>query len=367
MTVNHTAKTATFSRVSDYYRDLAAYRLVAEDLEPVVRPADTVGELHQGGSGDPRRQPLRHLAVGRDPHPGRRLRGPSGRRRDREPAAAWGSRGAARGGPDPAADSPACPVTPRDPSSGSRRTTDAWSGPRSLSRTQNGPWETAKRLPDHRVRRRDIPPDIFATEPPAGYTAKNSKATAPAAELRRGLMSFNANGRSVEFGVLVAFTLSDGSVIAGWQSRERQNGGSQEPLFANLTFGGPLPKLPVEIHGLRPTGRSSNVTYIGHHLAYTRKADRFTEWSLYVPTGTPPAIVRQAGYDAVYRLNPGSTANAQFGMTVDSVIPIKTAEDFDKWVGGAMAELSDNGKAAESLTYQKVTELAQRLRTPAKP
>ncbi len=212
-----------------------------------------------------------------------------------------------------------------------------------------------------------IPPDIFATEPPAGYTAKNAKAAAPAAELRRSLMSFNANGRTVEFGVLVAFTLSDGSIIAGWQSRERQKGGSQEPLFANLTFGGPLPKLPVEIYGLRPAGRPTGTTYLGHHLACTRKADRFTEWSLYVPTGTPPASVRQSGYEALYRFNMTATANAQFGMTVESGVPIKTAEDFDKWVRGAIIELSDDAKAPESLTYQKVTELSQRLRPPAKP
>jgi hypothetical protein len=180
-------------------------------------------------------------------------------------------------------------------------------------------------------------------------------------------MSFNANGRTVEFGVLVAFTFSDGSIIAGWQSREAQNAGTQEPLFAHLTFGGPLPKLPVEMYGLQPAGRPAGTTYLGHHLTWTRKADRFTEWSLYVPTGAALATVRPASYSVLYRLNIASAANAQFGMTVDSAVPIKTAEDFDKWVGGALAELSDNGKAPEPLVYQKVTELAQRLRTGAKP
>ena len=185
-------------------------------------------------------------------------------------------------------------------------------------------------------------------------------------DLRRGGTGANVNRGSL-YDVQVAFTLGDGSVVVGWQSSAGSGAGSQEPLFAKLTFGGPLPKLPLEIYGLRPAGPAGSITYTGRHLGYTRKADRFTEWSLYVPTGTPPAIVKQAGYNALYRLNPDSKSNAQMGFTVEYGVLIKTPEDFDKWVRSAMAELSDNGQAPESLTYQTVTELAQRLRTPAKP
>jgi hypothetical protein len=361
MSLNHTAKTATFSRVSEYYRDRAAERLAqrlwsqlcgqATPLESFTRagqetingtPCDIwqVEAAHTLGDGSG------GLTSG-----GGMMRG------------AGMVRGGGRG---PRGAFPGLPGY----STRSKLWLAADSGrlvrAQASSRTQGGPWELQS---DYQTIECNgpIPAGIFATEPPAGYTAKNAKATAPPMELRRGLTTFGANGRSVEFGILVAFTLNDGSVIAGWQSRDRQTEGSQEPLFTNLTFGGPLPKLPVEIYALRPVGRAGPLTYTGHHLGYTRKADRFTEWSLYVPAGTPPASVKQAGYDAVYRFNPSFQFNGQFGLSAVYGSVIKTTEDFDKWIGGAMVELSDNGKAPESLTYQKVTELAQRLRTPAKP
>jgi len=165
--------------------------------------------------------------------------------------------------------------------------------------------------------------------------------------------------------VLTSFTLSDGSVIVGWQSIDHEADQAQEPLFAKLTFGGRLPRLPLEIYGLRPVGPAGSITYTGPHLAYTRKADRFTEWSLYVPSGTSPAIVKQAGYNALYRSNSDPRSNAQMGFTVEYGVLIKTAEDFDKWVRGAMAELSDD--APEPLPYEKVVGRCQRLHAPAEP
>jgi len=41
---------------------------------------------------------------------------------------------------------------------------------------------------------------------------------------------------------------------------------------------------------------------------------------------------------------------------------IETSEDFDEWVLGAMAELSDDGKAPEGFTYDEVLELAEEIR-----
>jgi hypothetical protein len=366
MTLDHATKTATFARVSAYYRDLAAQRLAqglwsqlcgqATPLEDFVKVGQ---ETVNGTLCDTWQLDAVHTAG--DGSGGLKAGGGVMR------AGGRGPRGGAMGGGGngPRGGFPGAP--------GYSTRTKLWLATdngrliraQASSRLQGGPWELQSDYQTIECNG-EIPPEVFATEPPAGYTAKNSKATAPAAQLRRG-MSFNANGRTVEFGVLVAFTLSDGSVIAGWHSRERESAGTQEPLFAHLTFGGPLPKLPVEIYGLRPAGQPTGMTYLGHHLACTRKADRFTEWSLYVPTGTPPAAVRQSGCEALYRFNMTATANAQFGMIVESGVPIKTAEDFDKWVHGAMAELSDNGKVTEPLVYQKVAELSQRLRTPAKP
>jgi hypothetical protein len=41
---------------------------------------------------------------------------------------------------------------------------------------------------------------------------------------------------------------------------------------------------------------------------------------------------------------------------------IETQEDFDMWVLGAMAELSDAGIAPEHVTYESVLELAEKVR-----
>jgi hypothetical protein len=210
----------------------------------------------------------------------------------------------------------------------------------------------------------EIPPDTFAIEPPEGYTATNSKETAPAMAIGASTARCGANGYNLECSVAASFTLADGSVVVGWQGVDVGSEQSQAPLFENLTFGGSLPKLPIEIYGLRPAGMSSAVTYTGHHLGCTRKADRFTEWTLYVPSGTAPASARESGYDVLYRFNLDPQPSAGFGLRVGYGVPINTAEDFDAWVRGAMAELSDGGVAPETITYQKVVDLARRLRTP---
>ncbi len=43
-------------------------------------------------------------------------------------------------------------------------------------------------------------------------------------------------------------------------------------------------------------------------------------------------------------------------------VPIETAEDFDTWVLGAMAELSDSGTPPPEVTYQKIVDLARQIR-----
>ncbi len=355
MTLNHTAKTATFSRVSAYYRDLAAQRLSHKVWTQLCGQAALLESFPKAGQETVndvtcniwQLDATHTLGDGSgSPRAGGGMVGP-------------GSRGPRGGFPGPPG------YTTRSKfwlAADSGRPVRA----QALSRTQDGRWDLQSDYSTIECNG-EVPPGTFATEPPAGYATRNSKATAPPAELRRGLMNFNANGRNVEFGVLVAFTLSDGSVVAGWQSRGGQDGASQEPLFANLTFGGPLPKLPVEIYGLRPAGHPSAPAYTGHHLAYTRKADRFTEWSLYIPAGTPPPLVKQAGYDALYRFHLDAKPNALFGLNVEYGVPIQTAEDFDKWVRGAMAELSDGGTPPVGTTYQKVCDVARQVRVSIKP
>lgn len=204
-----------------------------------------------------------------------------------------------------------------------------------------------------------VPDGVFTMEPPEGYTLKNAMETAIPTELGSGggvgYSSFSAKTR-------IGFLMGDGSVIVAWQSIESESDIPQDELFMGLEFGGPLPKLPVEIYGLKPAGVSSNLTYTGCHLAHTQKAGQFVEWSLYVPDGTPPMSVRQLGCDVLYRFNIEPEPKWRISLTVNCSLLIGGAEDFGKWVLGAMAELSDDGKIPNGVSYESVLQLAEKIR-----
>ncbi|MFH1715901.1 MAG: hypothetical protein ABIF19_01000 [Planctomycetota bacterium] len=204
-----------------------------------------------------------------------------------------------------------------------------------------------------------VPDGVFTMESPEGYTLKNTMETAIPLELGSGggagYGSFSVNTR-------IDFLMSDGSVIVAWQSLNNESEIPQDEFFMGLEFGGPLPMLPVEIYGLKPAGASSELTYTGYHLTHIQKAGKFIEWSLYVPDGTPPASVRQLGFDVLYRFNLDPEPKWRIGLTVDCSMLIEGAEDFDKWVLGAMAELSDDGQAPEGITYERVLQLAEKVR-----
>jgi len=204
-----------------------------------------------------------------------------------------------------------------------------------------------------------IPDGVFTMEPPGGYTLKNTMETAIPSELGSGggvgYDSFSAKTR-------IGFLMSEGSVIVAWQSLDNESETPQDGFFTGLEFGGPLPRLPVEIYGLKPAGVSSDLIYTGFHLAHTQKAGEFIEWSLYIPYGTPPASVQQLGCDVLYRFNVDPKPKWRIGLTVNCSLLIEGAEDFDKWVLGAMTELSDYGKAPEDVTYERVLQLAEQVR-----
>jgi hypothetical protein len=230
-----------------------------------------------------------------------------------------------------------------------------------LSRTGNGEWELDEdyQTIEYNV---EIPENTFAMEPPEGYTTQNTKETATFLDIGSGGVAY----QSLWCSLLISFTLSDGSVVMGWRSFDSASEQLQDLLYQDLTFGGPLPKLPVEVHGIKPAGVSNGVTYTGYHLAYTHKGDKFSEWSLYVPNGTPPASVEELGYAALYRFNLASQPKWIIGLTTDYGVPIETAEDFETWVLGAMAELSDTGTAPSQVTYQAVLELIQQVHAAAR-
>ncbi|HCO96770.1 MAG TPA: hypothetical protein DIU00_22995 [Phycisphaerales bacterium] len=207
----------------------------------------------------------------------------------------------------------------------------------------------------------DIPEGIFAMEIPEGYEAINSKDTAGPLELdEQGYLGT----RGLALDARISFTLSDGSVILGWRGVDTESTVSQRELFEQLKFGGALPRLPVEVYALKPLGWTGNTTYAARHLAYTQKGDELIEWSLYVPDGLWPKRSEMFGYELLCKVNSERQMGQWPGMSVDYGIKIETEEDFDKWIRGAMAELSNDGKAPEGVTYERVLQLTEQVREP---
>lgn len=342
MTLNHTAKTAAFTRVSDYSRQLMTYRqsrLLWGQL--CGRPAQLEHFVKMGRDDiDGNSYDIWQLEAG-------------GGMGNVVGGAGAGGRGWSTGN-----GSGQGHVAMAIPSLQSK----LWISPNSgrlgraqvLSKIGDGHWRLGQDYYtiDYDVQ---IPESTFTTELPAGYTATNSKETAPVMELPRATVRYG----SLECSVVASFTLSDGSVIVAWQGCDDEDQGSQEPLFANLTFGGPLPKLPIEIYSLKAVGTSERAAYTARHLGHTSKADQLIEWTLYVPKITPPDNVKYLGYEALWRFNTTTQPSGQIGMTVGYGVPIKTPEDFDKWVRGAMVELSDSATAPDQVTYQSVSKLIQ--------
>jgi len=209
----------------------------------------------------------------------------------------------------------------------------------------------------------EIPDVVFSMAIPKDYTLKNTIETAIATELGGGGgVGYGDTQYSLRANTIIGFVMSDGCIIAGWYSVDDSSEIPQEEYFTDLEFGGSLPQLPVEIYALKPTVKTSDVTYTGYHLIHTRKADKIIEWGLYVPDGTPPVSISQLGCYVLYRFNLDPEPKWRLGLNVDCSLLIENASDFDAWVLGAMAELSDDGSAPEDLTYERVTQLAQMIR-----
>jgi hypothetical protein len=232
-----------------------------------------------------------------------------------------------------------------------------------LRKVDSGEWKVATdySLIEYNV---EPPEGTFSMEPPEGYTASNSPQTAYPTELNAGMFTgFSDEQYHYKCGPKVAFALADGSIVLGWQSFEYKDEEKQARFFEGVTFGGPLPKLPVEFYALKPDNGSGAPLYTGYHLAFTRKQGRFAEWGLYVPDGTPPADVQVTGYEMLCRWNLEFAQHFTIHhMTVTPEFTIETTAEFDEWVLGAMAELSEDGTAPPQITYQAVLDLTQQIR-----
>ncbi|MHC4461178.1 MAG: hypothetical protein ACYS6W_13790 [Planctomycetota bacterium] len=204
-----------------------------------------------------------------------------------------------------------------------------------------------------------IPQGIFNTEPPKGYKLDNTKETALLSGV--GISPEKVMRQDYELHRHIGFTLSDGSVIIGWSCPEKSRS-SQSDLFKGLTPGGRLPEFAAKIESLTAIPQKLGISYKGHHLAYTQKDRIFYEWSLYVPDSEPPTRGSLLAYElnVKYEVDKNRFGTRPGNLSDDLVID--SSDDFDTWVLGAMAELSDNGKAPEQVTYGDVLQLAKQIR-----
>lgn len=208
------------------------------------------------------------------------------------------------------------------------------------------------------------PAGTFDTTAPPGYALKNTKESAA---LRPLQYEGGASAAGVSYKGHISFRLPDGSILLAWSSRDEQSDGSQAALFEGLTFGGPLPKLPVEIASLRQEIDGRTITYTGRHVARTR-AGEFHEWALYVPQGDAPSQKSRTLYQAVCRFNlPGDGPAARMDLFVSQPFFVESAADFDQLVRGAMSELAGGQAPPAEVTWESVLKLARETRASVRP
>jgi len=202
-----------------------------------------------------------------------------------------------------------------------------------------------------------VPPaNCFNTDPPAGHKQMNTKETVVEREL--------SDGGPAKFHSCIGFTLKDGTVIYGWHANNKPEE-SQAHLFTDLEPGGPLPNLPAKVVGLRPWPAEEGIILAGRHLTFTRKKGKFYEWGIYVSDENTPERNTFAGYEVISKYNFGPRPffdGRPHSLGQDHELTINSEQEFDIWVRGAMAELSDDGKAPESITYKNVLQLAEKIR-----
>jgi hypothetical protein len=245
------------------------------------------------------------------------------------------------------------------------RKIQAWLSPQTgdLAKTirwtqRNGQWQKGNEttLVEYNI---DMPDEIFALEPPPGYRCLNSKRSAKAPELIRGRGSI----LSVQLSTHIGFALPNGSIIACWGSYDKESRRPQNMLFKDLQMGGPLPKLPFEVYALEATLRGEEFTFEGYHLAYTKKNGEFYEWAIYIPTKyIDSKYSDMLNYDFIFRNNTTRELDVNsLGSSVRPELTIKNQQDFETYLLGAMAEMSNDGNIPEQITYEKVLKLSGQL------
>jgi len=227
--------------------------------------------------------------------------------------------------------------------------------------TRRGSGEWSRSYEVEKVQRNvNIPSEVFATEPPAGYELLNTKEAAKIPEFNFGLTCYQKR-LTLKVSTKICFTMPDGSVILAWRSEDGESNVSQAEVFENLRAGGSLPKLPIEIYALKSIGGGDTVSYNGRHLCHTIKNGKFYEWSIYVPAQPASARSDFLGYQTIPRFNPPQD-RALFSLPVYDDLQVEDEKQFNKWVVGAMAELSNDSQAPENIVYESVIQLAEQIR-----
>lgn len=251
------------------------------------------------------------------------------------------------------------------------------------NREDNGLWRLSSEVMEIEYDM-NVSSDIFETVPPVGYTLVNTKETATPRHLeyQSNLLKAEAATCNGEFWLWasrkIGFTLENGIVILAWSSASSNQQLPQEDIFKALEPGGPLPELPWEVSNITAICFDGEIEYTGRHLSYTSKNNEFFEWGIYVPTSQPRERTEVVRYCIPYHLNvkvpgPEDYECPEFAMVnlgdlesnedfMSDDILVESTKDFDKWVLGAMAELSGSGKAPDDITYELVLELSQQIR-----
>ncbi len=220
--------------------------------------------------------------------------------------------------------------------------------------------------------------DVFTMELPEDYNLTNSKENAAPYELNEWFFPGMVLDGSLIGRVALTAALPNGIVIIGWSLEDAasQYLTTEEP-FENLISGQSSPKLPVEIlYGLAPESKQRNqrvifndtsVSYTGRHLAYSQKNGKFIEWAIYIPNKEVrtrevlPKCEIILGMDPENRKWRHRPRNNTERLKL-SYLFIQNENDFDTFIRGAMAELSNAGAALEDITYEGVLELADEIR-----
>jgi hypothetical protein len=106
---------------------------------------------------------------------------------------------------------------------------------------------------------------------------------------------------------------------------------------------------------------------MGRHLAWTQKAEKCYEWGIYVAAAEMPRRETFEGYKIVQEYD---VEAHRFGGNPNLVHPdlvIASEQEFDTWVPGAMAAVSEKDKAPDHVTYQNVLQLAKEIRHSLTP